>query len=75
MLYPHLKKENNQLLGRGGFGIVYQGKHNGENVAIKRIELSRIGSVKNLTEDQNMKLCDHLNVLKVLEVDQDDDFK
>lgn len=77
MMYPLLKKDaDSQILGKGGFGIVYKGKHNGEDVAIKRIELTRLeDNDKNPTEDQNMELCNHRNVLKFFAVDQDGDFK
>ncbi|XP_046653184.1 serine/threonine-protein kinase/endoribonuclease IRE1-like [Daphnia pulicaria] len=77
MQYPHLKKAAaSQILGRGGFGIVYEGEHNNAKVAIKRIELLRTEDhVRNPTEEERMMRCDHSNVLKVFAVDQDDDFK
>ncbi|EFX80738.1 hypothetical protein DAPPUDRAFT_103172 [Daphnia pulex] len=77
MQYPHLKKPAaSQILGKGGFGIVYEGEHNNAKVAIKRMELLRIeDDVRNSTEEERMMRCDHSNVLKVFAVDQDGDFK
>ncbi|XP_046634043.1 serine/threonine-protein kinase/endoribonuclease IRE1-like [Daphnia pulicaria] len=74
-----------KLLGKGAFGIVYEGKWNGVKVAIKRIDktefLASDGSITNATtagqrsEEEVMKKLDHPNVLKLLHVEIDKNFK
>jgi serine/threonine-protein kinase/endoribonuclease IRE1 len=74
-----------KLLGKGAFGIVYEGKWNGVKVAIKRIDktefLASDGSITNATtagqrsEEEVMKRLDHPNVLKLLHVEIDKNFK
>ncbi len=58
-------------LGEGGFAIVYLGSFNGRQVAVKKIQIERI-------EDREVKLqrsLEHENVLKLLEVEEDKDFR
>ena len=77
MQYTHLKKGNSQVLGTGGFGSVYLSKHKNENVAVKRIEKERLDTqnVNRRTEEDTMRLLSHPNVLKLIDVDEDEDFK
>lgn len=73
-----------KLLGKGTFGIVFEGTWQGEKVAIKRIDKTEF-LVQNATSDSTssgrrgeeeiMKKLDHPNVLKLLHVQSDDSFK
>lgn len=61
------------ILGRGGYGTVYRGRYEGCDVAVKRIQLD---SFEN--EDREIKLqngLDHDNVLKILTVEDNEDFR
>ncbi|XP_057372415.1 serine/threonine-protein kinase/endoribonuclease ire-1-like [Daphnia carinata] len=73
-----------KLLGKGAFGIVYEGSWNGEKVAIKRIDKTEFlvlnesvdsSSGGQQREEENMKKLDHPNVLKLLHLEVDDNFK
>jgi serine/threonine protein kinase len=66
----YMKKD---VLGRGTFGIVFRGSHQDKQVAVKRLELDRLDQ-----EDREVKLqikLKHENVLKILAVDEDDDYR
>lgn len=73
----HLKKGSSKVLGAGGFGTVYQGKHKDQDVAIKRIEKERLDTqnVNRISEEDTMRKLNHPNVLKLIDVDEDEDFK
>lgn len=62
-------------LGRGGFGSVYLGTWKKENqlvnVAVKRVLLND----SNQHEENNLKKLNHPNVVKLLDVLEDLDFK
>ncbi len=63
----------NVLLGRGGYIRVHPGSFNGCNVAVKRILL-----IDCVGEEREIKLqlkLNHENVVKILEVDKDNDFR
>jgi serine/threonine protein kinase len=65
-----MKKE---VLGTGSFGIVFRGSYRDEEVAVKRLELHRLDP-----DGREVKLqidLEHDNVLKILSVDEDEDFK
>jgi hypothetical protein len=66
----YLRKDR---LGKGAYGIVFLGSHQGEEVAVKRLELDRLGR-----EDREIKLqieLEHDNVLKILAIHEDDDYR
>ncbi len=77
--------DHKEILGRGGFATVFKGEltvktqdHVSETkipVAIKRIERARLDLHPQFKEREleQMKL-DHPNVVKLLDVDQDDNF-
>jgi serine/threonine protein kinase len=64
-------KEN--LLGRGTYSDVYHGIFNTKQVAVKKILLNR--SEKEEREVDLHKILDHENILKILQVVEDDDFR
>ena len=61
------------LLGKGTFGAVYLGVYNGEKVAVKKILLNR--SENEEREVDLQKILNHKNVLKILKVEEDEDFR
>jgi serine/threonine protein kinase len=64
---------SNKILGKGGFGIVFEGVWRGKPVAIKRIALSDITS--NEREEEALKKLDHPNVIKFTHVESDPMFR
>jgi hypothetical protein len=62
------------VLGKGNYGIVFRGSINqGEEVAVKRLEFHRLDQ-----EDREVNLqikLEHENVLKILAVHEDDDYR
>ncbi|XP_046460945.1 CBL-interacting serine/threonine-protein kinase 20-like [Daphnia pulex] len=61
------------VLGRGTYGDVFLGIFNKEQVAVKKILLNR--SEKEEREVDLQKILDHENILKILQVVEDDDFR
>jgi serine/threonine protein kinase len=64
---------NDKILGIGGYGIVYKKIWNEEEVAVKRIPLTHISS--NEREEEALKKLDHLNVVKLFHVENDENFR
>ena len=64
---------SNKLIGKGGFGTVFEGVWCGKPVAIKRIPLSDLAS--NEREEEALKKLDHPNVIKLLLVESDPMFR
>ena len=64
---------SNKILGKGGFGIVFEGVWCAIPVAIKRIALSDITS--NQREEEALQRLDHPNVIKLLHVENDPMFR
>ncbi|XP_046460943.1 CBL-interacting protein kinase 26-like isoform X3 [Daphnia pulex] len=65
--------QKKDVLGKGNFGIVFLGSHKSKQVAVKRLELHRLDP-----EDREVNLqmkLEHENVLKILSVDEDDDYR
>ena len=63
----------NDQLGRGAYSIVFAGTYKGKNVAVKRILLPVA------VDDNEVKvmqqILDHPNVVKLLHVENDEDFR
>ncbi|KAK4014944.1 hypothetical protein OUZ56_027456 [Daphnia magna] len=76
-LYNKDKKEmkiwlnRDAVLGQGGFAAVFKGKFGGREVAVKRVELFKVDKRE---EDAMLKL-EHPNIVKLLHVEKDNDFK
>ncbi|KAI9561074.1 hypothetical protein GHT06_012030 [Daphnia sinensis] len=70
--------DRNVVLGNGVDGTVFLGTFGGEKVAVKRIQI-RVGhdvdDVRRSREEAAMKQLEHPNVLKLIEVEKDLDFK
>ena len=81
----HREPSTPRQLGKGAFGIVYEGSLMGKKVAVKRIDKTEFlissGSVVDTTsvgqrgEEEVMKNLSHPNVLKLLHVECDNNFK
>uniref|UniRef100_A0A0P5S0L6 Calcium/calmodulin-dependent protein kinase kinase n=1 Tax=Daphnia magna TaxID=35525 RepID=A0A0P5S0L6_9CRUS len=75
---PTMKFDKENVLGRGFSAQVFSGTFNGKDVAIKRIEKSaglNLDKAAQELEEETMKNLDHPNVLKLLHVQDDNDFK
>ena len=66
-----VKLDRSNRLGEGGYGAVFQGKFNGKDVAVKRIDLPKVDE----NEELALKQLDHPNVIKLLHSESDNDFK
>lgn len=70
--------DKTKVLGRGFSAQVFSGTFNGKDVAVKRIEKSvglNLDRAAQELEEETMKNLDHPNVLKLLHVQDDNDFK
>jgi serine/threonine protein kinase len=68
-----IKIDRKQILGQGGYGIVYKGLWGEEAVAVKRIQLANTES--NEKEEKALEKLNHPNVIKLLDVEIDKDFR
>jgi serine/threonine protein kinase len=64
-----------KILGKGKYGIVYEGVWGENQVAIKRIPIQDYVAISNEREVNALKKFDHENVIKLLHVEEDKDFK
>jgi hypothetical protein len=67
--------ERDKILGRGTFACVFYGTLNGKPVAVKRIQLHDLEEFIPNWEEIAMKQLDHKNVVKLLHVEENEDFK
>jgi predicted Ser/Thr protein kinase len=65
--------DRQKILGKGGFAIVFEGTWGGVKVAVKRILKS--DAVTKEQEEKALKMLDHINVIKLFHVEEDQDFK
>ena len=66
-----IKIFRNQQLGKGSSGMVFGGTYEGTEVAVKRIEHHQIDS----REVEMQTQLRHVNVVNILTVEDDDDFR
>ena len=67
--------DRSNILGRGGFAIVYSGKLDGKPVAIKRMQQEMVVN-GNRREEEALRLLDHpINVIHLLHFENEEDFK
>jgi hypothetical protein len=62
-----------KVLGKGNFGIVFEGAWCDLKVAVKRILIQNATSSKR--EESALQKFDHENVIKLFQVEEDLDFK
>jgi serine/threonine protein kinase len=62
----------NNPLGSGGYSFVFAGTYKGKVVAVKRIQLLNAGDDN---EVKVMQQLDHPNIVKLLHVENNDDFR
>ncbi|XP_057372421.1 serine/threonine-protein kinase/endoribonuclease IRE1-like [Daphnia carinata] len=73
-----VKFDRSAVLGNGIDGMVFLGTFAGEEVAVKRIQLRMdkdANDARQSREEEAMKKLEHPNVLKLIEVQKDLDFK
>lgn len=58
-------------LGEGGFGSVFLGQFDGRQVAVKRVDVTKV----NDNEEKVLKQLDHPNVIKLFHSESDKHFK
>ena len=66
--------DRKKLLGQGGFAAVYEGTYESDRVAVKRIPVYFL----NTTLERGIGLqptLNHENVLKILAIEEDEDFR
>ncbi len=65
-----IKFEKEGVIGKGE-SVVYRGSYNGRSIAVKKVELKHSPFMEEIAS--KIKL-EHLNVVKILTVEQDTDF-
>lgn len=69
----HLTYSRKEILGIGAYAIVYRGVFKGITVAVKKIDLDRLRSEN--TEIAVQQQLNHENILKIIHVEEDFDFR
>lgn len=72
MAHLQVQVDRNKRLGSGAYSKVFQGRWQGIEVAVKRIQLLDFLTDR---EEATMQNVDHPNVLKLFAVEEDADFK
>lgn len=65
--------DRRDILGHGGYGVVFKGNIDRAEVAIKRIELARL-TPTTFREMNHQREMDHPNIVKLLHVEKDENF-
>jgi serine/threonine protein kinase len=65
--------DRKKVLGKGGFATVYEGVWGETKVAVKRILIGDAAS--NEQEEKALKMLDHTNVIKLFDMEEDQDFR
>lgn len=64
-----------KILGSGSFACVFEGTLNGIAVAVKRVQLHDLEDSIQIREEIILRQMDHENVLKLLHIKENEDFK
>lgn len=67
-----IEYDSKEILGQGGFAIVFKGRFGDQRVAVKRIQIEGVDSSR---EDEFLKKHPHPNILKVFHVEEDSHFR
>jgi predicted Ser/Thr protein kinase len=62
-------------LGKGGYGVVFEGEWKNDKVAVKRIEKLPSAKGDEQEEEKALKKLEHPNVIKLLHVESDATFR
>jgi serine/threonine protein kinase len=62
-------------LGQGGYGNVFRGTFNGEEVAVKRVGLWISSDNRELEINQKLSRLNHPNIVQLKHYEEDDDFR
>jgi serine/threonine protein kinase len=65
--------DRQKVLGKGRYGIVYEGTWMNRKVAVKRIQIENVENNKG--EVEALQKLDHPNVVKLYHVESDSDFR
>jgi serine/threonine protein kinase len=65
--------DRQKVLGKGRYGIVYEGTWMNRKVAVKRIQIENVENNKG--EVEALQKLDHPNVVKLYHVESDIDFR
>jgi hypothetical protein len=65
--------DRKKVLGEGRYGIVFEGTWMDRKVAVKRIQIENVENNKG--GEEALQILDHPNVVKLLHVESDIDFR
>lgn len=68
-----LEIDKEDILGKGGYGVVFAGTYNGDPVAIKRVPLT--DDPTELREEEALQKLNHPNVIKLYCITTNDNFR
>lgn len=63
------------IIGKGGYGVVFRGNFSGQDVAVKRIQLMDANNETNFRELPNLRKLKHDNIVEFIHVEDNDDFR
>lgn len=67
--------ERDSIVGDGAYGTVFRGSFMDQEVAVKRIDLTKIQNPLDLREETNLTKLEHDNIVKFMYTKDDDDFR
>jgi serine/threonine-protein kinase/endoribonuclease IRE1 len=63
------------IIGKGGYGVVFRGSFSGQDVAVKRIQLMDANNGSNSRELPNLRKLKHGNIVELFHVEDNEDFR